>query len=94
MRITEYQQFVERLPRAAHDMEHISNFGRIVACAPPRELIAQHCERYFRIDGQKRQELEGFRVEDVEVNRGSLEEVFIKLTGRSFSQDEMRGEKA
>lgn len=70
----------------------IINFGRIVACAPPRDLIAQHCERYFRINGEKREQLEGFHVEDVEVNRGSLEEVFIKLTGRSLSQDEERKE--
>lgn len=31
MTIAQYQQYVDKLPRAAHDMEHISNFGRIVA---------------------------------------------------------------
>jgi hypothetical protein len=29
--ITQYEQYVDGLPRAAHDMEHITNFGKIVA---------------------------------------------------------------
>ena len=29
--ITQYEKYVDELPRAAHDMEHISNFGKIVA---------------------------------------------------------------
>lgn len=27
----QFDQFIEDLPRASHDMEHITNFGRIVA---------------------------------------------------------------
>ena len=27
----QYEKYVDTLPRAAHDMEHISNFGKIVA---------------------------------------------------------------
>ena len=29
--IKQFEQYVEGLPRASHDMEHITNFGRIVA---------------------------------------------------------------
>jgi hypothetical protein len=29
--IEQFEQYVARLPKAAHNMEHITNFGRIVA---------------------------------------------------------------
>lgn len=29
--IEQFETYVEELPRASHDMEHITNFGRIVA---------------------------------------------------------------
>ena len=29
--ITQYEKYVDSLPRAAHDMEHITNFGKVVA---------------------------------------------------------------
>jgi len=69
----------------------IINFGKIISCAPPKQLIAEHCERYFKIQGEKRDTLNGMNVDDVEVMRGSLEEVFLKLTGRSIKTDERRG---
>jgi ABC-2 type transport system ATP-binding protein len=62
--------------------------GTIVEIGTPRELIAKHCERYFEVKGEKKASLGGFGVEDVQVHRGSLEEVFLKLTGKSIYVDE------
>ncbi|HSA60041.1 MAG TPA: ABC transporter ATP-binding protein [bacterium] len=64
--------------------------GRIVEIGAPEELIARHCERYFDVNGEKKARLEGFGVDDVDVHRGSLEEVFLKLTGKSIHVDESR----
>jgi ABC-2 type transport system ATP-binding protein len=64
--------------------------GRIVEIGAPKELIARHCERYFDVHGEKKERLEGFGVDDVDVHRGSLEEVFLKLTGKSIHIDESR----
>jgi len=62
--------------------------GRIIEIGTPRELIARHCERFFEVKGEKTAALGGFGVDDVEVHRGSLEEVFLKLTGKSLYVDE------
>lgn len=62
--------------------------GRIVEMGSPADLISRHCERYFLVKGERRSGLNGFGVEDVVVHRGSLEEVFLKLTGKSIYQDE------
>jgi ABC-2 type transport system ATP-binding protein len=62
--------------------------GKIIEIGTPRDLIARHCERYFEVKGEKKDALAGFGVDDVEVHRGSLEEVFLKLTGKSIYVDE------
>jgi ABC-2 type transport system ATP-binding protein len=72
------------------DRVGVIDSGRIVEAGTPKDLIARHCERYFSVRGEKRETLEGFDVDDVEVRRGSLEEVFLKLTGRSIHEDETR----
>jgi hypothetical protein len=59
-----------------------------VEVGAPRELIERHCERFFEVRGEKRPTLEGFGVDDVDVRRGSLEEVFLRLTGKSIHVDE------
>jgi hypothetical protein len=40
------------------------------------------------VKGEKTAALGGFGVDDVQVQRGSLEEVFLKLTGKSLYVDE------
>jgi len=62
--------------------------GRIIEIGAPSELIAKHCERYFQVKGERKATLGGFGVDDVEVRWGSLEEVFLKLTGKSIYVDE------
>ncbi len=64
--------------------------GRIVEIGSPSDLIARHCERYFVVQGERRADISGLGVEDVEIHRGSLEEVFLKLTGRSIHVDESK----
>ena len=62
--------------------------GRVIETGTPSGLIAKHCERYFEVKGERKAVLGGFGVDDVEVRRGSLEEVFLKLTGKSIYEDE------
>ena len=62
--------------------------GRVVAVGSPQELMSRHCERYFVVKGERQKELAGFDVGDIEVHRGSLEEVFLKVTGKSIHEDE------
>jgi ABC-2 type transport system ATP-binding protein len=62
--------------------------GRIIEIGTPRELIARHCERYFEVKGERVPSIGGYGVDEVEVRRGSLEEVFLKLTGKSIHVDE------
>lgn len=69
----------------------IIHYGQIVEVDTPAELIARHCERYFMVRGQKQQEVGGLKVDDISVHRGSLEKVFLKLTGQSIHSDERRG---
>ncbi len=64
--------------------------GQIVERGTPKELIAKHCEQYFQINGQRIQELGGYDVNQVHIERGSLEQVFLKVTGHSIHLDEMR----
>ncbi|MBI3541099.1 MAG: ABC transporter ATP-binding protein [Deltaproteobacteria bacterium] len=66
----------------------IIDSGRLIELGTPRELITKHCERYFRVQGEKKDKLNGFGVDDIEVNRGSLEQVFLKLAGKSIYTDE------
>ncbi len=66
----------------------IIDFGKILEEGSPQELIRRHCDRYFTVRGERRPALNGFDVDDVEVHRGSLEEVFLKLTGKSIHVDE------
>lgn len=61
--------------------------GRVVEIGTPAELIEKHCDRYFAVQGKRQERLGGFSVDDVVVNRGSLEEVFLKLTGKSIYQE-------
>ncbi len=68
----------------------IIDAGQIVEIGSPRELIARHCRRYFLVKGEKRELINGFEVDDLEVHRGSLEEVFLKLTGKSIYVDEVQ----
>jgi ABC-2 type transport system ATP-binding protein len=70
----------------------IIDFGKIIEIGPPQKLIERHCERYFKIRGEQQKTLNGFGVEEVEVHRGSLEEVFLKLTGKSIYTDETKGQ--
>lgn len=62
--------------------------GRIIELGAPRDLIAKHCERFFRVRGERRERLDGHGVDEIEVHRGSLEEVFLKMTGKSIYMDE------
>ena len=70
----------------------IIDFGKIIEIGPPHKLIERHCERYFKIRGEQQKTLNGFGVDEVEVHRGSLEEVFLKLTGKSIHTDETKGQ--
>jgi len=65
--------------------------GQIVEIGAPDELIRRHCEQYFMVQGERRGSLSGYGVGDVEVHRGSLEEVFLKVTGKSIHEDETAG---
>jgi ABC-2 type transport system ATP-binding protein len=62
--------------------------GKIIEIGAPQELIRRHCERYFLVRGEKQGSLNGLGVDDLEVERGSLEQVFLKLTGKSIHADE------
>lgn len=69
----------------------VIHYGEIVEVDSPKNLIERHCERYFKIRGKREERLNELQVEDIEVHRGSLEEVFLKLTGQSIHVDERRG---
>jgi ABC-type multidrug transport system ATPase subunit len=69
------------------DRVGIIDGGKIIEIGTPAELIARHCDRYFEVKGERTPTLGGFGVDDVEVRRGSLEEVFLKLTGKSIYQE-------
>ncbi len=71
----------------------IIDFGKIIEVGSPGNLIERHCKKYFEVRGERKSSLSGFGVNDVTVHRGSLEEVFIKLTGKSIYLDETRGEQ-
>ena len=43
MTIEEYRAFVDRLPKAAHEMEHVTNLGKIIARG--FELLASEIRR-------------------------------------------------
>lgn len=45
MNIHEYENYIENLPRASHEMEHITNFGRLIGKG--FVLIASTIERVF-----------------------------------------------
>jgi ABC-2 type transport system ATP-binding protein len=62
--------------------------GKIIACDTPQKLIEKHCEQYFEVKGQRQEQINGLGVNDIRVHRGSLEEVFLKLTGCSIHADE------
>jgi ABC-2 type transport system ATP-binding protein len=64
--------------------------GKIIEIGTPGELIGRHCEKYFEVKGERQNSLGGFGVDDVAVHRGSLEEVFLKLTGKSLYVDESK----
>lgn len=66
----------------------VIDFGKIIELGTPAELIARHCQKYFVVQGDRRESLNGHGVEDVEIHRGSLEEVFLRLTGKSIHVDE------
>lgn len=68
----------------------IIDFGRIIEIGSPKTLIDRHCDRYFEVKGERKGSLNGFGVDDVKVHQGSLEEVFLKLTGKSIHTDETR----
>lgn len=69
----------------------IIHYGDIVEIGAPQALIAKHCQRYFIVQGQKQERINGLTVEDIQTHRGSLEQVFLKLTGQSIYSDERRG---
>ncbi len=69
--------------------------GKIVEMGPPQELIARHCEQYIEVRGKKMKKLtpellgalsqaSEISPQEIAVQRGSLEQVFIKLTGHSI----------
>ena len=64
--------------------------GRVIEVGPPQELINKHCEQYFMVNGVRYGELNGLTTKQVRVHQGSLEEVFLKLTGKSIYIDENR----
>ncbi len=56
--------------------------GEIREVGTPKELMDRYCERYFEIDGEKKTEFAGFRLEDmnkVRVHQGDLEEAYLKI---------------
>lgn len=63
MTIEQYQQYVANMPKAAHNMEHVSNFGNIVAKG--FELVAATIERSMR--GTTRDLIHAFGGEHVDV---------------------------
>lgn len=62
----------------------IIDHGKIVELGSPKDLIQKHCESYFMVKGEKLKSLAGFSVDDVTIQRGDLEEVFLKLTGEKL----------
>lgn len=62
--------------------------GEIAECGAPEELIHRHCKRFFSVEGERREQLGGFDVGQVQIQRGSLEQVFLKVTGHSIHEDE------
>ncbi len=62
----------------------IIDAGKIVEMGPPKDLIRKHCERYFLVNGEKKPDLMGLSVDQVQVHQGDLEQVFIKLTGKKL----------
>lgn len=72
----------------------VIDMGTIIEIGSPADLIRKHCERYLLVKGERREFLNGIGVDDLEVNRGSLEEVFLKLTGKSIYVDEGKDHRA
>ncbi len=68
----------------------IIHYGEVVEIGSPKELIQKHCERYFLVQGQKQERLNGLTADEIEIHRGSLEQVFLKVTGQSIYTDERR----
>ncbi|QQR81900.1 MAG: ABC transporter ATP-binding protein [Deltaproteobacteria bacterium] len=62
----------------------IIDAGQIVEMGFPKELIKKHCEQYFLVNGEKKKDLMGLTVDQVQVHQGDLEQVFIKLTGKKL----------
>lgn len=65
--------------------------GKIVEMGAPRELIRKHCEQFIEVKGKRLDRLtadcQGIAPADIVVQRGSLEQVFIKLTGHSINEN-------
>ncbi len=80
--IDEAEQLCERVG--------IIDQGQIIEIGPPQELIQRHCQQYFIVNGEQHQQINGLQVNDVQIEKGSLEKVFLKLTGHSIHQDEAR----
>ncbi|PIR25456.1 MAG: ABC transporter ATP-binding protein [Deltaproteobacteria bacterium CG_4_10_14_0_2_um_filter_43_8] len=70
----------------------IINKGEIELMGNPQQLINKYCDQYFMVNGEKRKTLEGHDVRDVEVKQGSLEEVFLKVIGKSMHECEQDSE--
>jgi hypothetical protein len=65
--IKHYQQYVDDLPRASHDMEHITNFGKIVSRG--FVLLASTIERSHQRTAQRLVEVLGGDAVDPEAAR-------------------------
>lgn len=85
------------------DRVAIIHEGRIIELGAPGELIERHCESYLEIRGERVGRLtpeilkkfsngEGLSPHEIQVKRGTLEEVFLKLVGKTIRETEEEGE--
>ncbi len=78
--IDEAEQLCERVGIIAR--------GQVIEMGAPQDLISKHCEQFFRVNGERKDQLNGYKVNDIEIQRGSLEEVFLKVTGHSIHEEQ------
>lgn len=66
--------------------------GKIVEMGAPRELIKKHCRQFIEIRGRRLEKITARDLEgevwpgDMGIQHGSLEQVFVKLTGHSINE--------
>ena len=67
--------------------------GKIIEHGTTKDLIEKYTEQYFLVNGKRQEKLNGHSVNDIEVKRGNLEEVFLKVTGHGICNQEVEETK-